>query len=388
MRIAIGISVLVLIVAGLHLVAGWVFSTGFRSQALRIQHGQRKWGFYAQAVDRTSITLTASEPKQELGHPGTLGLHWEGGYGQAGEVIDIDGLAVRRAYKHIQGDPPPVCRADTLDECEEIDIESYAFPNDPGDVGLKFSEITYKSELGPMGAWVVPTRSPEKWAIHVHGWTAERREAIRVLPVFATSGVNSLVIDYRNDLGAPEDPSGHYRFGLSEWADVEAAVRWTISEGATTIVLVGYSTGAAHIMSFLKQSDLASRASAIIFDAPNILLAETVRDGSRGLRLEPTSLPITRLMLEFGMWIADLRWKIDWDQTNYVQRAENILNVPTLVFHGTSDHRVPISVSRQLEARVPDYVTLVEVPAAGHVMSWNANPNAYETCVTRFLETL
>jgi pimeloyl-ACP methyl ester carboxylesterase len=92
--------------------------------------------------------------------------------------------------------------------------------------------------------------------------------------------------------------------------------------------------------------------------------------------------------MEFGMWIADLRWKVDWETTNYVQRAEHILRVPALVFHGTSDQVIPISVSRQLEATVPRLVDLVETPAAGHVMSWNANPERYERYLTGFLSRL
>ena len=86
------------------------------------------------------------------------------------------------------------------------------------------------------------------------------------------------------------------------------------------------------------------------------------------------------------MRIADLRWKIDWEATNYVARAGETLRVPTLVFHGTSDQTIPISVSRQLEARAPAMVELVETPAAGHVMSWNADPARYERYLRNFLE--
>ncbi|MCZ6505210.1 MAG: alpha/beta hydrolase, partial [Actinobacteria bacterium] len=74
--------------------------------------------------------------------------------------------------------------------------------------------------------------------------------------------------------------------------------------------------------------------------------------------------------------------------TNYVQRAMTILTVPTLVFHGIADLRVPISVSRQLEARARNVVTLVETPAAGHVMSWNADPGRYEKYLADFVGKL
>ena len=190
-----------------------------------------------------------------------------------------------------------------------------------------------------------------------------------------------MVIDYRNDPGSPRDPTGRYRFGLTEWEDVEAAVSHALDHGADDIVLTGCSTGGALVLSFLESSSLADRVAGVVLDAPNVILLETLRHATR-------ESGGTQLMKEFGFWIADLRWNIDWERTNYVQRADSILAVPTLVFHGTSDQTVPISVSRQLETRVPDSIELIETPAAGHVSSWNANPERYETYLARFLERI
>jgi pimeloyl-ACP methyl ester carboxylesterase len=200
-----------------------------------------------------------------------------------------------------------------------------------------------------------------------------------MLPAFHASGLHSLVIDYRNDPDAPRDPTNRYRFGLSEWEDVESAIRFALDRGAEEVVLNGCSTGAALVMRFLEVSPLADLAAGVVLDAPNIIVADAVRRGTEDARP-------SRLIVEFGMWIADLRWKIDWETTNYVQRAESILRVPTLVFHGTSDRVIPIAVSRQLEARVPGLVRLVETQAAGHVMSWNADPERYERHLRDFLD--
>jgi pimeloyl-ACP methyl ester carboxylesterase len=118
--------------------------------------------------------------------------------------------------------------------------------------------------------------------------------------------------------------------------------------------------------------------TAVVLDSPNIVLAEAFRRGTRDVRA-------TRLMVEFGMWIADLRWKVDWEATNFVERAERIIRVRTLVFHGTSDQVIPVAVSRRLAGRLPDLVELVETPAAGHVMSWNADPERYDRYLRSFL---
>ena len=315
-------------------------------------------------------------------------MYWPGGYGRIGEVLDVTGLEVTRSYRPFAGEPPPLCPQGPSSDCPPVDLEAYAYPSDPSDVALEFVETSYRSPLGSMGAWLVPSPESTRWAIHVHGWAAERREAVRLLPPFHRANITSMVIDYRNDPDTPADPSGHYRFGLTEWEDVAAAVQHALDGGARDVVLVGYSTGAAHVMSFLERSDLAEAIAGIVLDSPNIILAEAVRYGSRDLRFPGGPLKISRLMTEFGMWLADLRWKLDWETTNYVQRVDEILRVPALVFHGTSDHRVPISVSRQLQAQASDRVSLVETPAAGHVMSWNAEPDRYEGYLERFLASL
>jgi hypothetical protein len=370
----------VLIVALAHIVIGWFLAKGLRRNALIVTDRPPDLGAYVRGVTDREITLESSSPRQDIGHPGTLGLLWEDGYGQVGEVRDVDGLRFTRPFLVLEGTLPPICDGE-LSDCWPIQIDPWAFPHDPADVDLDFETIRYDTALGPMDAWLLEAPLPERWAIHVHGWTAEKRELIRFLPVFHDAGFNSLVIDYRNDIGMPADPSGHHQFGLSEWEEVEAAVRFAADRGATEIVLHGCSTGGALAMRFLEVSSHATTVRGMVLDSPNIILAEAIRAAAADSRFTP-------LMIEFGMWIADLRWKIDWESSNLVQRAEQIIEVPTLVFHGTSDHTIPISVSRQLAARVPDLVELVETPAAGHVMSWNADPDRYERYLRGFLDRL
>jgi uncharacterized protein len=375
--IAVATGVLVVVLA--HFTVGWALSNGLYRNALAVQPRHKELAVRVREVTDSEIVLEAPVPRQDIGHPGRLGLRWDDGHGVLGEVISVDGMRVRREFGHRTG-PPPICGGD-LAACPPVEIDPYVYPNDPTDVGLGFEEVVYDSPLGPTTAWLVPGETTGRWAVLCHGWTAEKRELIRMLPSFHGRGYSTLVIDYRNDPGAPMDATGRHRFGLSEWGDLEAAVAFTGGRNVDHLVVGGCSTGAAVVMAFLERSEVASAVDGVVLDAPNVILAEAVRHRTRERRLTP-------LMIEFGLWMADLRWKIDWEATNYVQRADQILRVPTLVFHGTSDQVIPISVSRQLEARASEVVELVESPAAGHVMSWNADPERYEGYLTRFLDRL
>lgn len=365
-----------LLVVLVHLVIGWFIASGLHRDALKVGPKPDVPEVRVRDVSSDRIVLEAPGPRQDIGHPGTVGVAWPEGYGRAGDVLDVEGSRFVRSYEPVIG-TPPVCIGQ-LEDCPAVEIDSFAYPNGPTDVGLDYQETTYESPLGVMGAWLIPSDG-QAWAIHCHGWTAERREHVRMLPAFHRAGITSLVIDYRNDPGAPRDPSGRYRFGLTEWEDLEAAVSRALEEGAGSIVLNGCSTGGALVMAFLERSSLASAVAGVVLDAPNVILVDAFRRAMRESRS-------TWLMREMGLWIADLRWKIDWETTSIVERAADILKVPTLVFHGTSDHTIPISVSRRLQAAVPDLVELVETPAAGHVMSWNADPARYERYLGNFLD--
>jgi len=240
-----------------------------------------------------------------------------------------------------------------------------------------------------MGAWSVPptAENVKTWAIHMHGWRAERRETVRMLPTYAAAGITSLVIDYRNDPDAPADPSGLYRFGRTEWQDAEAAVQYALDHGADHVILAGYSTGATAEMAFLESSPLAGRIAGVVFDSPNLDFGRAVSEEASKRTIPGTPIPLPATLTATAKWIADLRFDVDWEAINYVDR-KGILTVPTLVFHGADDQTVPLSVSEDLEKLYPDLVTLVVTDEADHVGSWNVDPKGYEATLAAYLSTV
>lgn len=378
-------------VAGLVLVfyiaGGVVFSNMIHADALIPQGPTPDNGVYVTAIDDGTITLTSAEEREDTTRPGRAGLAWEGGYGDLGEILEIEDLDVTRRFASSTGHSPPLCSG-PLTGCEQVDIESWTFPTDPADAGLDFDEVSFKTPLGEPGAWRIDAGDGSAWAIHAHGWRASRREALRSLPIYHDSGVTSLVIDYRNDEEAPKDPSGLYRFGRTEWEDVEGAVAYAMDNGAQSVILVGYSTGAALDLAFMEQSDLAENVDAMVFDSPNVDMSETVEYEASKRTIPRTPFPIPASLTSVAMIVADLRWDVGWDEIDYVARAGDIVTVPTLVFHGTEDERVPIDVSRHLRDASPDLIRLVEFENGGHVSSWNVDQDRYAATLTGFLGEL
>ena len=213
-----------------------------------------------------------------------------------------------------------------------------------------------------------------------------RDETLRIMQPFIDASIPVLSIRYRNDSDSPMDPSGYYQFGVTEWEDIKGAVEYVVGEGAEDIVMVGLSTGAAHIASFLEKSDLRDRVIGAILDAPNINVSRTVDYGASQRTLPGTSIPIPQSLTSVAKIISEMRFGIDFSELDYTNRLANSA-FPILVIHGTEDATVPLDQSQRL-ADTGATVTLVVVDDAFHVGSWNKGPSAYESTVANFLNRI
>jgi pimeloyl-ACP methyl ester carboxylesterase len=216
------------------------------------------------------------------------------------------------------------------------------------------------------------------WVVFVHGRNAPRREALRALATVHEAGLPGLVISYRNDPDAPPgDGDGHFRYGETEWRDLESGVAWALGNGARQVVLTGYSMGGAICLSFMRHSALAERVAGLILDAP-MLSFEAAVD------FEADERGIPGFLTSVAKRIADWRFGIPWDDLDYRDEARE-LTVPVLLFHGDEDGTTPIAESDALAAARPDIVTYLRVPGAGHVQAWNVDPAGYAQALQDFL---
>lgn len=188
------IATVVIVTVAFYVGGGLVFSNMIHADALTPEPPTPDNVVWVREIEGNEIVITSEEERDDTTRDGLYGLAWRGGYGQIGEVLSTEGLEVRRAFYLLDGSPPPVCAGD-LDPCEQVDIEGWAYPDDPSSPGLESREVSFDSPVGSMGAWLVDGGEVSVWAIHVHGWRASRREALRALAAYHGLGITSLVIE-------------------------------------------------------------------------------------------------------------------------------------------------------------------------------------------------
>lgn len=370
-----GVVVLaVLAIAG----GGWYFSDVLEADGLEIDHTPPELNLSIAAIGEDTITLKlldGAEEDENLSISARWGVTNGEDYGQLGDVISDSGGLVTRDFVQMVGE---------FQVGEQVYLERTAFPHDPfSSYGLDYQEVVIPGPIGNLGAWYIsPDLSepdgPEVWAVLVHGRTAGRDTSIKLLNNLAALGIHSLTIDYRNDEGAPPSKSGYYDFGVTEWEDVEAAVQYALDNGASDIVLVGYSMGGGIVVNYQLQSDLAGFTSGLILDAPMLNFGRTVDKGAEERSVPP---PITAA----AKFFSGLRFGVDWAALDFLSHADE-MTVPILLFHGDTDDTVPIETSIEFADLAPDLVELHTFADAGHVQGWNYFTDEYEFLVTEFIE--
>jgi uncharacterized protein len=308
---------------------------------------------------------------EDTERPGVYGLDWPGGHAVIGAIEDSDDHTVTRRLRSVRG---------YLAAGRKVLVEADVYSGDPGEaLGLPFATVRVPGELGPMPAWMIPGRS-RTWAIVVHGINGTPQEGLHLAPALRRFGLPTMLITFRDDLGAPPSPDGFHHMGLTEWRDLAAAARYALGQGARRLVLIGFSMGGAIAAQFMERSPLAHRVSGLVLDAPAL-------DWRRVLEFNATEkgLPaFASLPLE---WTIGARIDADWDSLDALSHPEDF-HLPILLFHGTEDKVVPISLSEDFAAELPHWVTYYRAPRAGHVEAWNVAPRLYDRRLSAFLSRL
>jgi uncharacterized protein len=316
------------------------------------------------AITDSTMTLAPTEKSRRAGE---WAIEWDGGFGAIGPVITSTDDGVITRFRLLNGSPPDSAAR----------LAGFARDADPRAwLGVEFEAVEVPSRVGALPAWKI-AGADTTWALFVHGRGATRAEVLRMLPTYCALGLPCLVLSYRNDEGAPRVAGGGYRFGATEWLDLEDAVRFARDQGAKRVVLVGCSMGGGIVAQFLRRSELRSQASVAVLDAPAL-------DWNSVLALAGQQRRVPMAITELGKTVTTLRSGLRWNELVQVGYADGF-TTPMLVFHGDADLVVPIEVSERFAAARPDLVTLHRVAGAGHVESANFDRVAYDATLAAWL---
>ncbi|TWE12928.1 alpha/beta hydrolase family protein [Rudaeicoccus suwonensis] len=327
------------------------------------------------AVTSDAITLTATAESTE---PGRYGL-WQNGFqthARLGEVLTAD---EHHVVRRIDGIDRGILRPGPAR------LNGYYFCGPPTtSPGLDLHEVMIDGAAGPMPAWCGQVPG-DRWAVLVHGRGALRAEGLRAVPTLQRLGISCLLPSYRNDVDAPASEDRLYHLGLTEWQDIEAAIRYAADHGAREVQLFGWSMGGAVVLQTLDRSALAAHVSRVVLDAP-------VLDWQRVMDFHAKQNRLPRRVGRYGQWmlrspargpltgVADV---VDVRETDWLTKAVQ-LTTPTLVIHSRVDEFVPYEPSALLAQTRPDLVQLATWESGRHCREWNVDSQRWEDLVADF----
>lgn len=224
-----------------------------------------------------------------------------------------------------------------------------------------------------------------KWVIHVHGRRAGMGETLRNVSQFADFGFNQLTISMESD----PKPFGHgtkrSKLGFTEWREVESAVLYAKSQGATEVLLFGWSQGSFMIGQFLRISEHAHLVSGAIFDSPLLDYRSTMRfhAARQGIDAALGDRVIDSIQKDPAVRVFGYR-NINVDEMSLAKNSLRTV-VPVLVLYSRKDGHVEIMDVFDFE-RINQSVTLVEIVGAKHCRLYNHDKDKYQKSISDWLQ--
>ena len=322
------------------------------------------------SVDNENVTLSPHGDDTEVITLPIVGLvSREGSIVAGGALINHPDTITRQV----------ISSSGSIGTGSNVRTDLFVYQSDPKiSLGISYDDIEFQSELGFLTAWEMRQNS-DKWVIFIHGHRSNRRESLRFANLFRKLSFNQLMITYRNDQEAPSDTGGYHMFGLTEWKDLEGAVKYVVRQGGTSITLFGHSMGGSIVLKFLLESNISYAVKNIILESPALDLNAIVLEKAK-------SLPFPALtLLSPAKKLVSKLVGFDWKELNYLSRAHDF-DKPILLIHSKDDKTVPVELSDFLAAERPDLVKYVRLQHAPHAAAWNVCKEKVEPSITSFLE--
>ncbi len=281
-----------------------------------------------------------------------------------------------------------------------IEADWQGVHRDPrADLGLDYRDVEFETVGGAvLRGWLVPGASDARTGVvTVHGGGADRREYLRMLPVFHDAGYPVLLFDLREH-GISDGNARGLSFGVREHRDVIFAVRHLRKQtGVEHVAVVGASMGAA---TAILAAALSDEIDAVIAEypagsletwVPYMIRSQAGAAVASDFAAQGETAP--ELLLGAGQpewWIElvtfFLLWRIDGDpDLDPLDVVDRIAPRPLLLMHGERDRMAPVADSRELFSRAGEPKELWIMPDGDHTSFYNAHPEAWRARVLGFL---
>ncbi|MGN6408147.1 MAG: alpha/beta fold hydrolase [Curtobacterium sp.] len=331
------------------------------------------------AVDPVRMTVTL-ERTADTELQGRYSLWFGGGTGhmRVGEVLGTTDTTVTRRIIAIDAGDPTAARRGRWGGW---------FYLTPGELDVPVEDVDVPTPNGPAPAWVVRADDPSApWAVLVHGRGVTRAETIRAVPVFRAAGYSVVLASWRNDGVAPRSVDGRYGLGSTEWEDIDSVLRWLSGQGASSVVLMGWSMGGAVVLQTLVRSAFADLVDGVVLESPVVDWHAVLKSQSQLLRLPRPVRKVAQRLLRTPVLhrLTGLRQPVDLRQLDMVARADE-LHVPILLMHSDDDGFVPSSASHALAEARPDIVRLEVQTTARHTKLWNHDADWFDARILAWL---
>lgn len=263
----------------------------------------------------------------------------------------------------------------------------------PEAAGFHSEDVVIPVDDGLAPAWLIPavheTAHADTWMITVHGRGSKRNEGLRMMGVAQRLGMPGLLVSYRNDGEAPDARDKRYGLGATEWPDIEAAILYALNNGATSVVLVGFSMGGAVSLQLVHRSALAKYVRGLVLVGPVIDWLDVLRHQARVNRLPQPAGQLGRWLIEspWGRSITGLAAPVNLGSLDWVTRSGELTH-QTLILHSDDDDFVPNGPSIALAQKNPQLVSLLRFQKARHTREWNVDPARFESAVLTWLHVL
>ncbi len=329
-------------------------------------------------VSERTVTL-AADPKTT--HEGDFGLWLDetGAHVRVGRVLKVDQSArtVEREVLAISGE---------LGAAAEGRWTGHVFAG-PADIDPAYRDVDIAVDGGAAPAWLFDSAQSREgaWSIHIHGIRTTRVTALRTVPAARAAGHTVLVPSFRGDGEGPPTARGVSTLGQTEWRDVDAAVAFAVENGATSIVLVGWSMGATIALLVAERSAHRHLISRLVLVAPATDWRGVIRNGVARAKLPPFAARFTEYALQSGAVrrLVGLREPVHLDALDWISGPR--VSVPCLVIHSSGDTEVPFELTKRFQLANPQKVDIVEFPAAAHAWEYNRDAARFTRVVTEWL---